>query len=71
MQIKFEEEPNYNKLKFLLIKCLLDADDVPDKRYDWNKDLIMKQFEGKKKEKFSLEICEQRRNSLNINQKIS
>ena len=27
----------------------------------------MKQFEGKKKDKFSLEICEQRRNSLNIN----
>jgi hypothetical protein len=32
----FSEKPNYNKLKFLLKKELLDLDKVPDKKYDWN-----------------------------------
>jgi len=37
MSLKFNEEPNYNKLKFLLTKSLLDSGHVPDKHYDWNK----------------------------------
>ena len=37
MSLKFDEEPNYNKLKFLLTKSLLDSGYVPDKHYDWNK----------------------------------
>jgi hypothetical protein len=34
----FSEKPNYNKLKFLLKKELLDLDKVPDKKYDWNQE---------------------------------
>ena len=37
MSLKFNEEPNYNKLKFLLTKSLLNSGYVPDKHYDWNK----------------------------------
>jgi len=37
MSLQFDEEPNYNKLKFLLTKSLLDSGYVPDKHYDWNK----------------------------------
>ena len=36
--ITFSEKPNYNKLKFLLKKELLDLEKVPDKKYDWNQD---------------------------------
>lgn len=41
MQIEFEDEPNYNKLRFCLAKCLLDVDCVPDKRCDWNHFFIL------------------------------
>ena len=40
MKIGFEDEPNYDKLKFYLVKCLLDSDCVPDKSYDWNQSFI-------------------------------
>jgi len=33
--LKFEEEPNYNKLRFLLEKNLLVVDKVPSKYMDW------------------------------------
>ncbi len=36
--IAFSEKPNYNKLKFLLKKELLDLEKVPDKKYDWNQE---------------------------------
>ena len=37
--IGFKEKPNYKKLRFLLEKNLLDQNMVPNKQYDWNKDL--------------------------------
>jgi len=36
--LKFAEKPNYSKLRFLLKKELLDLDQVPDKKYDWNQE---------------------------------
>ena len=33
---EFKEKPNYNKLRFLLEKNLLDKNTVPNKQYDWN-----------------------------------
>jgi len=33
--IQFTEAPNYNKLRFLLTKALLDVGKVPNKDYDW------------------------------------
>jgi len=36
--LKFSEKPNYNKLRFLLKKELLDLEKVPDKKYDWNQE---------------------------------
>ena len=33
--IGFADEPNYNKLKFLLTRALLDDGKVPNKDYDW------------------------------------
>ena len=35
MSIEFDETPNYNKLRFLLTRTLLDVDKVPNKQYDW------------------------------------
>lgn len=35
MDLKFEEEPNYGKLKFFLTKALLETGDVPNKEHDW------------------------------------
>jgi hypothetical protein len=33
---KFDETPDYNKLKFLLCKILLDKNIVPDVLFDWS-----------------------------------
>lgn len=33
--LKFEEEPEYSKLKFMLQKLQLDNDYLPDLRFDW------------------------------------
>jgi len=33
--IQFDETPNYNKLRFLLTRALLDVGKVPNKDYDW------------------------------------
>ena len=39
-QIKFEEKPNYGKLRFLLEKILLDSDMVPDSKYSFAEPLL-------------------------------
>ena len=33
--LKYDEEPNYNKLRFLLEKELLDGNFLPDSRFSW------------------------------------
>ena len=33
---EFTEKPNYNKLRFLLEKNLLDHEIIPDNNFDWN-----------------------------------
>ena len=38
--LKFDETPNYDKLKFHLLKILLDRDQVPNNSYDWNAGII-------------------------------
>lgn len=38
--LKFEEEPNYGKIKFLLAKVLLDNEKIPDMVFDWNPDRV-------------------------------
>jgi hypothetical protein len=40
MDLKFDEEPNYGKLKFFLTKALLETGDVPNKEHDWQKDFL-------------------------------
>lgn len=35
MKLDFEETPNYNKLRFLLTRALLDVGRVPNREYDW------------------------------------
>jgi hypothetical protein len=35
--IAFKEEPNYSKLKYLLISVLLNKNIVPNLRFDWSK----------------------------------
>lgn len=35
--LKFEETPDYNKLRFILKKILLDRDLMPDNTFDWHK----------------------------------
>jgi hypothetical protein len=51
MLIDFKEEPNYNKLRFCLAKCLLDVDCVPDKRCDWNHFFILENSKLKEDDK--------------------
>ena len=41
LNLAFDEEPNYNKLKFMLVKNLLDSDIIPSKRIEWNDDSII------------------------------
>ena len=45
--IGFEEEPNYNKIKFLITKNILDIDMVPNFKYDWNLELYSSYIEQK------------------------
>lgn len=35
MSMGFYQEPNYNKLQFTLLKCLLDNDIILSQEYDW------------------------------------
>ena len=35
MSYTFDEAPNYNKLRFLLTKALIDFGTMPSKDYDW------------------------------------
>lgn len=36
-KLEFEEKPDYNKIRFLFSKVLLDADKVPcEQNYDWS-----------------------------------
>jgi len=34
--IRFKERPNYDKMKFLLIKEMLKIDMIPSNIFDWN-----------------------------------
>ena len=34
--MKFDEKPDYSKLRFQLTKILLDIEIVPSKKFDWN-----------------------------------
>ena len=34
-KLRFDEKPNYDKLKFNLVKILLDLNQTPNKVYDW------------------------------------
>ena len=36
-KLGFDEKPNYNQLKFMFQKNLMDKDLVPDKEYDWER----------------------------------
>ena len=40
--LKFEEEPDYEKLRFLLLMGLLEHNDVPTQDYDWIYNPIMR-----------------------------
>ena len=35
-ELEFEERPDYEKLRFHLVKTLLDINDTPTLEYDWN-----------------------------------
>lgn len=35
LELDFDEKPDYNRLRFLLVKGLLDQNVVPDRHYDW------------------------------------
>ena len=36
MKIGFNEEPNYHKLQFMLLKCLLEDDTILSLEFDWS-----------------------------------
>lgn len=35
-ELEYEEEPDYNRLRYMFKKILLDQDFVPDSRFDWS-----------------------------------
>lgn len=35
--LEFDETPDYNKIRFLLKKILLDNDLIPNNKFDWQK----------------------------------
>lgn len=39
--LNFDEEPNYNKIRFMLTKNILDFNLVPNFKYDWNYKLYL------------------------------
>jgi len=38
--LEFESQPNYDKLRFTLVKGLLNLNETPNKVYDWNADYM-------------------------------
>jgi hypothetical protein len=36
-KLGFSDKPDYEKIKFYLLKCLLDINELPNKVFDWNK----------------------------------
>ena len=34
--LQFEDKPDYEKLRFYLVKILLDINEAPSTEYDWN-----------------------------------
>lgn len=38
--LRFDEEPNYSKLNFLLAKILMNLNLAPDDQYEWNQHLF-------------------------------
>ena len=34
--MEFEDKPDYDKLRFQLVKTLLDINETPTTEYDWN-----------------------------------
>lgn len=38
--LEFEEKPNYEKLRFMLVSELLDLGESPSKKYDWNENMF-------------------------------
>ena len=34
--LSFEEKPNYEKIKFMLKKILLDRNYLPENKFDWS-----------------------------------
>lgn len=47
-KLKFFEEPQYEKLQFLLANVLLLRDKIPDLRFDWSKWKVHKKLAAKK-----------------------
>jgi len=39
-KLDFAETPNYDKLRFTLIKGLLNLNETPNKVYDWNEEYL-------------------------------
>lgn len=33
---RFNEDPNYEKLRFILLQVLLDNEEMADNKFDWN-----------------------------------
>ena len=42
--LEFKEEPNYDKLRFLLKTELLNVGMVPNNQYDWNQGLVIRRI---------------------------
>jgi len=42
-KLEFDQTPNYDKLRFTLVKGLLNLNETPNKEYDWNADHLKQQ----------------------------
>ena len=41
--LEFDQKPNYDKLRFTLVRGLLNLNETPNKEYDWNAEYLKSQ----------------------------
>lgn len=61
--LDFDQKPNYDKLRFTLVRGLLNLNETPNKEYDWNADYLASQKKpqqiGKNMSCESMDMCAQ------------
>jgi len=61
--LEFDQKPNYDKLRFTLVRGLLNLNETPNKEYDWNAEYLKSQKKpqsiGRNMSCESMDMCAQ------------